>query len=445
MATLFLWADLSRSHSMHIFRLIHSQYFLLSAFTLLLLTSGRAQDASTAPLTLSEAIQRVAMHNPELAAQRFKTDAASARIDQASIKPIPTLDFNMENFVGSGAYQGIDSLEATMKASQRIERGGKKEKRVAVAEQQMLITDHETAVRRTELLARASEAFVAALIAQQHVAFAESTYELATKTKAATNLRVQSGAESSAESARARAKVAAANVAKMQSRSQQRAALTKLFAVWGEVPSATTSLAGAIALPSLLPDETVLRSKLADHPRLLLQQSVIASERANLDLQHARNTSDLTVSGGVRFHREGSDAAFVAGISMPLPSRNLNRGNIRAARANVSQAEGTVRTIEVDLRLKFDTVWQELQSAHVAAQSLRQDALPALIEVLELMKSAYETGQSPFIEVLTAQQQIAELQHDILEHESVYVTALVRLDALTQSTFPLTQSLLHSR
>lgn len=445
MASVLRFADSSHSRSMFLSQSIPSYHRLLRRLVLPCLLASIAPAATDTALSLSEALRHVAHQNPELAARRFEAEAASARIDQASIKPIPTLDFNLENFVGSGAHQGVDSLEATLKASQRIERGDKKAKRVAVAEQQMQIADHETAVRRTELLTHASETFVAALIAQRHVEFTESAYELAQKTNAAAQLRVESGVDSSAQSARARATLAAANVAVMQSRSKHRAALTKLFAIWGDMPPLTTSLDGAIALPSDLPDDEALRRQLANHPRFILQQSVIASERANLDLQHARNTSDLTVSGGVRFHREGNDAAFVAGISMPLPSRNLNRGNIRAARADLSQAEGSVRTIEVDLRLAFDTAWQELQSAQAAAQALRHDALPALVEAHELIQSAHEAGQMPFIDVLAAQQQIAGLQHDIIEYESAYVTALVRLDALTDPTFPLTQSLLHSR
>lgn len=444
MVDVFRSTDLSHPRYMSLSKSHTLLHFPLRRLVLAGLMASNVLSADTT-LSLSDALQHVATENPELAARRFTGEAAAARIDQASIKPVPTLDFNLENFVGSGAHQGVDSLEATLKASQRIERGDKKEKRVAVAEQRVQIADHETAVRRAELLAHGTEAFVEALIAQRHVGFTEDAYALAKRTHVAAQIRVESGVDSPATSARARAKLAAANVAVMQAESNYHAGLTKLFSIWGGTPPPTAKLDGAIALPPELPDEDRLRRLLADHPRLTLQQAVIASERANLDLQHARNTSDLTVSGGVRFHREGNDAAFVAGISMPLPSRNLNRGNIRAARADVSQAERTVRTIEVDLRLAFDTTWQKLQSAHTAARSLRRDALAALLEARELIESAYKKGQLPFIDVLTAQQQIAELQHDILEQESAFATALVQLDALTSPTFPLTQSLLHSR
>ncbi len=415
----------------------------------LALTALRAQSPdhpeSDNTLTLALALQRVVRHNPELAVQRFDPEIAAGLIEQAQLRPVPTLNLELENFVGTDALQGIDALAATLQASQLIERGDKRVKRVVLAENQQAMAIQQLTVRRHEWLARTAAHYVETLVAHHQLDYAQAAVALAQETLEAMELRVSSGVASSIETARAHAALATAQVEQMRRKSQLQATQLKLVAQWDGEPNSTPLPTGSIALPATLPDASALRAKLDQNPRLTLQANIIASERANLDLQQALTTSDVTIAGGVRFLRDGRDAAFVAGVSMPFPSRHTNRGNIRSARASLAGAEGSTRSIQWDLHLTFEAAWQELQSAHAAAQSLRQNALPALTAALTQIQSAYAEGQLAFVEVLSARRELAVLHQAILEHEATYAAALVQLDALTDPTFPLTQALLLSR
>ena len=428
----------SVSHFSHLRRFV---LFLIGLTTL----SGQEPVSADSSLTLAVALQRVVEQHPELVAQRFDQEVAAGRIDQAQLRPVPTIGLELENFVGTGALQGIDAMNATLQASQRIERGDKRLKRVALAEHQQSMASQQLTLRRTALLARTTAAYVQALIAQRHLAFSASAVELAQDAVAAAELRVNSGAASPIESARAHASLATTEVEHMRYQSKLEAAHQQLAASWGGDAQSMEPLEGTITLPAALPDASLLRTKLTQSPRLALQAHFIASERANLDLQHALTTTDVTVAGGLRFLRDGQDAAFVAGVSMPLPSRHTNRGNIRSARAALASAEASTTAIELDLRTTFDTAWQELSAAHVAAHALRANVLPLLTEALAHVQSAYDQGQLPFVEVLAVRRELADLHHDILEYESTYATALVQLDALTDPSFSLTQAFLLSQ
>lgn len=401
--------------------------------------------AEEAPLRLSEALARAAGRNPGLLPHAYDERAADARLEQAGLRPNPTLEFEAENFAGTGVRQGVRSLEATVQASQTIERGGKREKRMAVASRERTTAAKEYAVRRNEVLAATAVAFVQTLVAQQRVILAEEPLKLAREIATAAEERVRAGAASPVESARARAAIATAQGELARAHSDRAAARARLAATWGGALTEVSVVAGALTLPDALPAESVLFDKLGGHPRLAWQEAVIASRRAALDWEKGQTAQDITVGGGLRFFREGSDAGLVAGVSVPLPTRNRNQGNIRAARENLAGAEQTVHAIEAELRVELSAAWLEVSAAHAAVQNLRRDALPATTEAHAVVRRAYVEGQLPMIDVLDAQRALMSLRRELLELEASFAVAHARAEALVDATFPQTSALLSSR
>lgn len=409
---------------------------------LLLTAVGATAQEASPPLTLGVVLQRAAEQNPSLAAQGYAERAAEALIEQASLRPNPTLDVTLENFAGTGAVQGVRGIETTVQASQTLERGGKREKRVALAGREREAAASEYAVRRSEVLSAAAISYLEALAAEQRLKLAEEPLRLARETVAAVDLRVKAGVASPAESARARAGLATAEAEFARAEAAVIATRASLAATWGGSPDEIASLAGTLRLPESLPNREALLGRLAGHPRLNLQQSLIKGRRAALELEQAQAVQDISVGGGVRFLREGTDAAFVAGVSVPLPVLNRNQGNIRAARETLAGAEQGVRAVEVDLSAAFTAAWQDLSAAHKAARNLNTQALPATQEAYQVVRHAYEQGQLPLIDVLDAQRALIAVRREILDAESAYALALARLDALTDPAYGAVSTLL---
>ena len=129
-------------------------------------------------------------------------------------------------------------------------------------------------------------------------------------------------------------------------------------------------------------------------------------------------------------------------VSVPLPTRNKNQGNIRAAREIVAGAEQSARAIESELRAAFVAAWQDLFAAHTVAQKLRREALPATEEAYAAVRRAYEAGPIPLIDVLDAQRSLVALRRDILAAESDYAAALARIETLTGASYPAVTTLI---
>lgn len=414
-------------------------------FNLLLFIAAGIPSLAAGELTLADALRRAETQNPSLLAQGHASRASAALIDQAGRRPNPTLDVAVENFAGTGAVRGIDALETTVQASQLFERGGKREKRIAVATRERDVADRDYALRRAEVLSAAASAYVDLLAAQQRLALSSASLDLTRETSDAVALRVQAGAASAAETARARAALATARADHARATSAVARARAALAATWGGDAADVPALAGVLPFPAGLPAREPLLAKLTAHPRLDLQQAVISSRRAGLQLAQSEAVQDVTVGGGVRFLRQGSDAAFVAGVSVPLPFRGQNQGAIRAARETLAGAEQAVRAAEADLRAAFTDAWQELQSSAAVARDLRRDALPAAGENLALVRSAYARGELPLFDVFDAQRAHASLRRDILDAETAAAAALVRLEALVDPAFPLTTAFLSAQ
>lgn len=408
----------------------------------LLLAAAGASAQEAPPLTLGAVLHRAAERNPSLTAAGYAERAAEALIEQASLRPNPSLDVTVENFAGTGAFQGVRGTEATVQASQTLERGGKRGKRIALAGRERATAAEEFALRRAEVLAASAAAYLEVLAAQQRLALAAEPARLARETVAAVESRVKAGAASPAESARARAALAASLADQARANAALLAARAALAATWGGEASEVPSVAGTLRIPASLPERDPFAAKLASHPRLGLQQSLIASRRAALELEQAQAVPDVSVGGGVRFLREGSDAAWVAGFSVPLPFRNKNQGRIRAARESLAGAEQGVWAVVVELRTALASAWQELTAAHTTALNLRGEALPATEEALAVVRRAYEQGQLPLIDVLDAQRALGDLHRELLEAEVAYALALARAEALADLSFPAVASLL---
>src|SRR5690606_8445847 len=124
------------------------------------------------------------------------------------------------------------------------------------------------------------------------------------------------------------------------------------------------------------------------------------------------------------------DAALVASVSVPLPFRHRNDGNIRAARHAVTQSEQLLRAAEIELRATFSAAWRELEGAYRLARQLRQEALPPLADAVTSLEAAFARGEASVVELIAAQQALFEMNREIVDAEFAYVSALVRVETL---------------
>ena len=155
---------------------VHNYAVLFGTVWAACLILGQAAHGQTAgeraQLSLSEALTRSLTGTPLLKAEEAARDVAEAGVRQADRKPNPSIDFLVENAVGTGLYQGLDRTEATLTYNQTLEWGGDREARTQLAVRQGERIRASGDLARQDLLYDVELAYINAQRAQADLAAA---------------------------------------------------------------------------------------------------------------------------------------------------------------------------------------------------------------------------------------------------------------------------------
>lgn len=373
-------------------------------------------------LTLDAAMSRALASSPSLESARADAGAARGRLMQSGARSNPVLSFDAENLSASRGP------ELAFRGEQRFELGGKRGARIGVARSDLgaalqLAAAESLAVRAEvrRLYAEAQAAASATGIARQAVRNAE---ELST----AVARKVEAGAVSPAEAARASVEVANAKLEISEALAEELLSGTRLASMWGG-PSADASaltpipnqLTGALSLETLA-GRTLLAPGLA-----ALESRVEAAER-NLALQRSLGVPDLDLGAGVRSDRETDEQSLVAGVSLPLPLFDRNAGNSAAAAAELARARAELARATRHRELELREGLGALERARGRRETLRLEVLPAARRAYEEILAGYLRGRFDYVDVLDARRSLISASRSELEAYVAHAAAIARLE-----------------
>lgn len=384
-------------------------------------------------LTLARAIDAALRSNPDLLASAYELNAAQARIVQAGLRPNPQLGIELENFGGSGAAPGIDSLETTLSLSQVVELGGKRGLRRAAAEADLDFVDIEQRARELDVLSEVTGRFINVVAAQERVRFAIQATALSQKTLDAIGARVEAGRSPEAERSRARVALTRALVEQRQVESELRAARYALSAAWGSPESAFTTARAELFDLRAVESFQALMDRLEQSPDFIRFASESRLREAELRLARVQARPNLTFSVGVRRFEQTNDAALVAGFSMPLPIYDKNQGTIRQAQVRLDQTDALRNAARVRARASLLALYQEMNTDRERVDTLRNEALPQAQLALDQTRSGYDRGRFSFLELITAQEELLGLQAAAIDAAADYHRVLAEIERLTSA------------
>jgi cobalt-zinc-cadmium efflux system outer membrane protein len=366
------------------------------------------------PLTLDEAVALALVHNPDLRAAAFEVRAREGEAYQAARAPNPELEIDVEEFGGSGDRAGTAAAEIGAGVSQTLELGGDRRARAAVAARGAELGAWEFEAARLDLVARVHEAFAAVLAAETRLALAEEQRDIARRFADAVDRRAEAGAISPLEARRSAVAAATAEAALGRARRALDAARARLAPLLG-LPSGDLEVAGDLDRLTDVPPYEGLLPFLALNPDVARYRTALAQAEAQVALERARRIPDPTFRAGGTYFNEVNEGAVTAGISIPIPFFDTNRGAIQAARARVSgtaaEAEAALLRVERELAEAYGTY----AAAAEAARILRDDALPNARAAFEGIETGYREGEYDLLAVLDAQRALVETQNALAD------------------------------
>lgn len=405
----------------------------LAAAVLCVCASAPAGAAS--PLSLDDAFRRVIETHPDLASYRFTEDARRAEADLARQAPPLRLAVDAENLLGTGGASSFRGAELTLSLASVIERGGKRDARLGVADERLQGVALLREAKRLDLLAEVARRYLDATAASALAALTRDDLAQREQLVAAATARRKAGIEQS--SAPLAAEAARLRVAADMERSVRAAshARRRLAVLWGGT-GADFDLApiDLSALPPV-PDYDALVRLLAETPELQQFAHEARLREARLQLARTTRVADIDWQVGVRRLQTGSDWGLVGSVSIPFGSASRAEPGIRAAEAELSaiefEREGQRRALQATLA----EAWGQLDLAIADARRVETDVLPALQRAAEAAERSYRAGASSHLEWTQLQGEIVVARRDRLDAVLTAHRALIELQRLTGQTF----------
>jgi len=398
-----------------------------------------AQPQQLPALSLSQALQRTVATSPRLAAADRTIGMSEGRRIQANALPNPTLSFDADNVAPGGSVPG-QPIQTTLLLSQLIELGGKRDARVSAALGEYDAARLEREASRLELLSEVTAAFVAALAAQRRVVLLDRHAGALKKLVPLVQRRVDAGASSPAEVSRVETAIGFVRLEVERSRlalAQARRELAVLMGTDAPDFNAVAGDFGALSRPA--PFEAIVRA-IEDNPKLTRWTAIRARRDSELLSARLKAVPDVTASLGWRRYEDTPENALRFGVSVPIPVMDRNRGGIR-------EAQEAAQKTEADRAINRQTLIGIVGKAHDGALSalsqidlLRRVILPTARKTLATIEAGYDQGRFTALEILDANQRVADAE--LMEHDALASlhTALATIEGLTGSSAVRTQA-----
>ena len=173
---------------------------------------------------------------------------------------------------------------------------------------------------------------------------------------------------------------------------------------------------------------------LASRPEIKIAQAKIDMEKSRVDLSRRNWIPDPAIKVEAQRYNDSRQAAseLDAGVSFTVPWVNPGKYSaaVREAKENLAAAEhGLDQTNAESLGLLRNA----LQKAHTAkhhVELFRDKLVPQARHAFEANQFAYETGKASFLEWITAQRNLRDLEAMGQQHVADYYAALAELEAV---------------
>ena len=355
-----------------------------------------AAAATAEPLSLAKAIELALEGNPEVAAAKRQWEATEGQVLQGRSRPNPELAYSLEDTRSKTRTQ-------SWQLNLPVELGGKRAARTKAAEKTREQAQAQLAELQATVRANVAAAYFDVLTAQERLVLARDSAALAKSSTDTVSKRVAAGKVSPVEESKARVAEAGVRVELAQAASEQRNALSRLFALLGRIDAPYTVLEGkAENLPSV-PSLADLQPLISSAPGVVLARIEVDRRKALTALEQSKRVPDVTVSVGMQRSNETQRNVLLFGVSVPLPIFDRNQGNLLEALKLEDKARDELQAASVRLHSEVAQGQERLSTITAEVQSLQQEVLPGAKSAYDAATIGFENGKFNFLEVLDAQ------------------------------------------
>jgi cobalt-zinc-cadmium efflux system outer membrane protein len=372
-----------------------------------------AQEASGV-LRFHDVIRSAVSVNPLVEAARSRLQAAEASLLTARTLPAPLATVWVENAALPGRSSGGAVSETSAYATMPLEFLYQRGPRTRVAEEGIRVAEAELRSARWLVALDAARAFGRVAAAQSSVDGAVDLRQGLEELRAYNERRVSEGAAAEGELLRVRTEVERAAIEEALERAELARAWAELrqflpAAAPGQPEAARVAVDAGPPVTGATPGlADLLAQARTQQPALAAAAARVAAARAGETYQQTLRVRQLGATLGTK--RSGGETTLVAGLSVPLPIFDRNRGEIARAAAERAAAERDLEWTErqVAARIEAARGAAELLAGQLA--TLPRDLLARAEESRQIALVAYQEGAGTLVQVLDASRALSDLR-----------------------------------
>jgi cobalt-zinc-cadmium efflux system outer membrane protein len=394
---------------------------LVAVYAGLALTATAWGQPAPASLTVEQLLERAVADHPDLRAARLEVEAAEARVLQAGLRPNPTLDLGAQKALGPDNNLMIG-------LTLPLDLNGRKEGRVGFAQSEVIVRRAQLAERERRLRAEIRSKAGEVLAARRTLATTTALLETNRRAHAVVRDRVREGGAPAIDENLQLVEVNRLESSQRLLQGRVEMLTLQLMTLAGIATAPPPALVGDFdAVPASISAEAAVRRALAERPDVLVTRAEGAMAAARVRKEEAESRWDASVNVGYQRQDFGFDLRgvtdsggtrpiqdvfhyFGAGVSVTLPVRNRNQGNIAAARAESRAVDRRRELVELTARHDVAAAFAQAESARQALALYERGVRDVAVRNVEVVRQAYELGRGSLLDVIAEQRRFIEVE-----------------------------------
>ena len=361
------------------------------------------------PLTLEQALELARNYSPELRAARMYVQSAEKDIASAGTWKNPKLALEAE---GIGWDNDLFSEgEYTVGLSQEFQRGGKQGKERNTAFKAVDVAGYALAEKTVGLVDAVREAFIEVVYLQESGKVQAEQEELGRAFVEVAKRRHEVGVGSELEM--------------VQAELELEKTLFAQTCCLGELIAAQEKLASLVGIPvKELPeliasyfDLEILGTQVLDDAHPTLRRMGAEAERVRAEAQWAKSkdTSNVILGGGYKYEEAGEVNTFVFSAKIPLSFNKRGRAEYAAGLLRTDAVLAEREEMRRRLQSELSEATALYKGAVAQAEMGRGKLIPKAMQAYELSRAGYEAGRFSWLELIAAQQHLADIRIGYIE------------------------------
>ncbi|HKG92501.1 MAG TPA: TolC family protein [Gemmatimonadaceae bacterium] len=381
--------------------------------------SAPGAPGATAPTpagwTLDDVLRAVLSRHPLVEAAQARVSAARGSRRSAGALPNPVVTYQVENaaFPGQSVPAGTERETQTF-LTLPLEPLYQRWPRVRQADEEVRAAEAAFTSTRRQVALDAARAYYRVALAQVSVATAEEVRAGLVRLEQYNRARVTEGAAPEGDYIRVQVELARAETdvaLEGVELARARAELAPYLGAPAVTSMAQDSLAVAVpttldpgaALPAL--EELTGRAR-RSRPDILAAQARAAAARADVRYQRALTVRQVGATFGSK--RVAGENTMLAGLSLPIPLFDQNRGEVQRASGDRLAAEQELAWVERTAVAQLQAAYEATRRLTDQVAALQGSFLSRAEESRRIALAAYEEGAASLLQVLDASRTLGE-------------------------------------